>query len=89
MSNQRETDSRPLTDQEQNVVDRVCRDHDFPLRGARVRQDILALTPRTLDDLPDSDRMGQIAEALEAEGFRYVTFSVPDGPLEDEHGEES
>ena len=83
-----ETTQRPLTDEQKSVVGEVCAEHDFPLRGAGMRGEILALTPRTLADLPTSERMGVIAEALEERGFQYVTFTVPAGPLEDADEEE-
>lgn len=87
MDDEHEKEQRPLTDDQQSVVDEVCAEHDFPLRGAAMRREMLALTPRTLADLPSSDQMGLIADALEDRGFDYVTFTVPDGPIEDDEEE--
>jgi hypothetical protein len=89
MDDQNEREERPLTDEQESVVEEICAEHDFPLRGAVMRREILALTPRTLADLPTSERMGVIADALEDRGFQYVTFTVPEGPPEDGEGEEA
>lgn len=66
-----------LSDDRRRTIADVCSTHDFPLAEATVTGDVLRLTPTSVDALPDANDLGAIADELDAQGFRYVTFSVP------------
>lgn len=67
-----------LTDDQMERIRERCRRHEFPLARSRRHRDILILVPRSVDALPGADRLEALAGELEDDGFRFVTFSVPE-----------
>jgi hypothetical protein len=67
-----------LTAEIRETIETACDNVGFPLAGIDTRGDILTLSPEAVDDLPNASVLTELADALEARGFRYVTFAVPE-----------
>lgn len=78
MSDETPTDPSGLDDADREAIADVCGRHEFPVADATLDGDVLKLTPESLDDLPGAETLEAIADALEDDRFRYVTFAVPE-----------
>lgn len=67
-----------LTAEIRETIETACDNADFPLDDIDTRGDILELSPASADSLPNASVLTELADALEARGFRYVTFAVPE-----------
>lgn len=59
-------------------IEAVCAEHDFPLGGIEEGDDLLQLSPTSLEALPNADVLQTLADDLEERGYEFVTFVVPD-----------
>lgn len=67
-----------LTAELRETIESACDNAGFPLDDIGTRGDILKLAPASVDSLPNASVLTELADALEARGFRYVTFAVPE-----------
>lgn len=72
-----------LEARELETIRDVCVAHGLELSTAYRRGVLLILVPRSLDEVPDSGVLRQIAEALAQDNVRYVALSL------DEDGDEA
>ncbi len=70
-------DAMELSNRQREVIRTTCAEWNFPLGEISRHGEVLALSPTTLDELPNAGRLSELADALEQHGYRYVTFAVP------------
>ena len=63
---------------DEDEIRRLCRHYDFPLVGARHTGDILILTPKSLESLPETAALRELADALDDGDWAHVTFDIPE-----------
>lgn len=69
-------EAESLASPERDRVTALCRRFDFPVARVGEDGDVLVLVPRTIEEIPDSDRLGELAHRLSEEGFHHVAFSI-------------
>lgn len=82
MSNDGPSQGDGLSTGARESIRSACARHDFPLAEIQLDGEILKLEPRSLEALPDGQKLESIADALE-DDFRYVTFAIPDADSEE------
>jgi hypothetical protein len=59
-------------------IEAACAEHGFPLGEISGDDDLLRLSPTSLDALPNAEVLNALADDLEDLGYQFVTFTVPD-----------
>lgn len=70
------SDSPALDRSERRRIRELCSRYDFPLAEVEEEGQVLVLIPRSIEEIPDSDRLGELAHRLSREGHRHVAFSI-------------
>lgn len=69
-----EESSLSLADRKE--VTRLCRRFEFPLARIEEDGDVLVLVPGSVESIPNSSRLGQLALELREQGYRHVAFAI-------------
>ena len=64
-------------------ISQICEACGLSVAELRAEGEILVVVPESLEDLPDADALGELADELRAESaFRYVTLGVEASDVE-------
>mgnify|MGYP006291852835 CR=1 FL=1 len=67
-----------LTGADRREVSKLCERFEFPLERIEEDGDVLVLVPDSVERIPASGRLGQLALELREQGYRHVAFAIQD-----------
>jgi hypothetical protein len=68
----------PLSGADRTEVSKLCERFEFPLERIEEDGDVLVLVPDSVERIPASGRLGELALELRERGYRHVAFAIQD-----------